>query len=31
MIEHPDEFNALTLDFLSELAEEARVTSASGT
>jgi len=31
MIEHPDTFNALTLDFLSELAEAAPVTSPSGT
>jgi pimeloyl-ACP methyl ester carboxylesterase len=29
MIEHPQEFNTLTLDFLSELAETARVTSPS--
>jgi pimeloyl-ACP methyl ester carboxylesterase len=25
MIEHPDQFNALTTDFLEELAEEATV------
>jgi pimeloyl-ACP methyl ester carboxylesterase len=31
MIEHPTQFNELTLDFLSELAEEVRVTSPSGT
>lgn len=31
MIEHPETFNELTLDFLSELAEAARVTSPSGT
>jgi pimeloyl-ACP methyl ester carboxylesterase len=31
MIEHPRTFNELTLDFLSELAETARVTSPSGT
>jgi hypothetical protein len=26
MIEHPDRFDALTLEFLQELAEEAHVT-----
>jgi pimeloyl-ACP methyl ester carboxylesterase len=31
MIEHPGTFNELTLDFLSELAETAPVTSPSGT
>lgn len=30
MIEHPDTFNALTLEFLEERAEEARLTSPSG-
>ena len=29
MIEHPDTFNALTLDFLEELAEEARLEPSS--
>jgi pimeloyl-ACP methyl ester carboxylesterase len=30
MIEHPDTFNTLTLEFLEELAEEASLTSPSG-
>ena len=30
MIEHPDTFNALTLEFLEERTEEARLTSPSG-
>jgi pimeloyl-ACP methyl ester carboxylesterase len=30
MIEHPDTFNELTLEFLEELTEEARLEPSSG-